>query len=499
MKYGIIDIGSNTFRLIIADILKDTYFITDGFKENVRLSAGIDQNGKLSQEKMEYGLKTLKMLVNYCKISQCDEIRVVATAALRKATNRQDFIDFARQNIGIEVELLPGELEAEYDYVGSVNAINLKDYLFMDIGGGSTEIGLIKNRSLVNVISLPFGSVDLAQNYNLSDKPAEKDLKKLEKYILSQYKEVEWLKKAKGLPLVGIGGTIRNMGKIQTRKEDYPLSAIHLYTISVDNVFDIYDTVSSISNKDRENINGLGKDRADIFVGACGAVKLLLEYCEGEKLIISRDGLREGLLFEKIGYGKNHVAQNPLELSVNNMMIVYDVDRKHAEHVLFLFKKLFEELQEVHMIQEDQSEIIYIASMLHDVGKMIDYKNHHEHTFYIMLNSILKAVEHKKHLIATVVAGNHTSSKLKNEIEKYTKILSKEELELIDKLSLLIKLAEGLDRSLSRKVKDIMCRRVDNYVIIKTINYDDISLETAYLKTFESDFEKTFGYKMIVV
>jgi exopolyphosphatase/guanosine-5'-triphosphate,3'-diphosphate pyrophosphatase len=499
MKYGIIDIGSNTFRLIIAEINNGTHFITDGFKENVRLSAGLGKDGKLNSEKMEYGLKTLKMLVNYCKISQCKEIRVVATAALRKAENRDEFIDYAKEKIGIKVELLPGEMEAEYDYVGSVNSLNQKDYLFMDIGGGSTELGLVKDRKLINSISLPFGSVDLAQSFDLLDKPSEKDIKKLEKYIVSQYKEVDWLKKAKGLPIIGIGGTIRNIGKIQKRKENYPLDAVHNYCIPKESVYDIYYTVSSISNKERESINGLGKDRSDIFVGACGAVKLLLEYCESEKLIISRDGLREGLLFEKLGYGKNNVSQDPLKLSVSNMIDVYGIDKEHAEHVLFLSRKLFDELKEVHKIEEEPSEIIYISSMLHDAGKMIDYKNHHEHTFYIILNSILKGAGHKNHLMSALIAANHTTSKFKVDMEPYMKVLSKEDLVLIDKLSVLIKLAEGLDRSLSMKVKDIMCRKVDDYVIIKTINYDDISLETAYLKTFEADFEKTFGHKMIVV
>ena len=138
MRYGIIDIGSNTFRLIIVDLGNDKHFIIDGFKETVRLSAGLDENNFLNEGKMVYGQKTLKMLVNYCKLSWCDEIRVVATAAIRKAKNRDEFLDYAKENLGITVEILSGDSEALYDYIGSVNSINVNDYLFMDIGGGST-------------------------------------------------------------------------------------------------------------------------------------------------------------------------------------------------------------------------------------------------------------------------------------------------------------------------------------------------------------------------
>ncbi|HAE43301.1 MAG TPA: exopolyphosphatase [Clostridiales bacterium] len=499
MKYGIIDIGSNTFRLIIAEIINDSYFVVDGFKESVRLSEGLDNDSMLSEEKLTYGLKTLKMLVNYCRQSGCEEIRVVGTAALRKANNRDVFIQQAMKDIDINVELLPGEMEAEYDYVGSINSINLDDYLFMDIGGGSTELGLIKKRKLKESVSLPFGAVDLAEKYNLKDKPDEKDVKKLEKFLTDQYKGLDWLKEAKKLPLVGIGGTIREIGKIQKRKSEYPLSAIHNYQVKPQELDDIYKSVSTVGFKERCGINGLGKDRADIFVGACGAVRHLVDYLNSDSLIISRDGLREGLLYEKMGYGIGNVTSDPLVLSVENMLKVYDIDYGHASHVLILFRKLFNELSEIHQIKENVDDIIYTASMLHDVGKLLDYKNHHEHTFYIMLNSLLSGISHKKQLMAAIVAGNHTDSKLKINLDMYTRLLTKEELQTVDRLSILMKLAEGLDRGLSSKVKDIMCRCVDKYVIIKTINYDDISLEIAYLRTLENDFENTFKLKMIIV
>ena len=499
MKYGIVDIGSNTFRLIIAEIKNGSYFVIDGFKENVRLAAGLDENNVLSQEKIDNGIKSLKMLVGYCRLSGCSEIRVTATAALRRAVNRQVFIDKAKEEAQVDVELLSGEEEATYGYVASANSIHLDDYLFMDIGGGSTEIGWVKNRQLQSVVSLPFGSVDLARKFHLEDIPTEEDLQSLREFCHEQYQSIPWIHQAKGLPMVGIGGTIRTIGKIQKRKVDYPLSAIHHYFIQPQELSDIYQDVSQVGFKSRHQINGLSKDRADIFVGACGAVYFLSQEIDSEGLLISREGLREGLLYEKLGYGKEHVAEDPLRFSVENMMNVYQIDSKHSQHVFFLFKKLFEELKPLHQIEEDVEEIIYIASMLHDVGKLLDYKNHHEHTFYIMLNSLLSGIDHKKQLMATLIAGNHTDSKLKIPLQDYLSILTEQEICIVDKLSVLMKLAEGLDRSLSRKVKDILCRIVDPYVIIKTINYDDISLEIAYLRTLEHDFKQAFKKKMIIV
>jgi exopolyphosphatase/guanosine-5'-triphosphate,3'-diphosphate pyrophosphatase len=499
MRYGIIDIGSNTFRLIIAEITEKSYFVIDGFKENVRLSEGLDKDSFLIEEKMEYGKKTLGMLVDYCRASKCEEIRIVATAALRKARNRDEFINYAKEEIGVDVELLSGESEAMYDYIGSINSLSKNNYIFMDIGGGSTEIGLVKDRKLINSISLSFGAVDLANTFNLRDKPKDDDLKKLEEYIEDKYKEVSWLDEGKNLPLIGIGGTIRTIGKIQKRKDNYPLSAIHNYYIDTKDVDELFEQVSLIGRKKRETISGLGKDRSDIFVGACGAVKHLLDHCGSSQLVISRDGLREGLMFEKCGFGFDNIKKNPLRLSVENMMMIYKVDIEHAAHVHFLMIRLFEELKDIHDIKDDMSDIIYASSMLHDVGKLLDYKNHHKHTFYIMLNSMFKGMSNKRQLISAIIAGRHTTHKLKVDLEEYYKILTVEEKEKIEKLSVLLMMAEGLDRSNSMRIKDIKCEKHKDTVIIETFSDEDITLEKAYMKFFENIFHSTFGLYIVVV
>jgi len=184
------------------------------------------------------------------------------------------------------------------------------------------------------------------------------------------------------------------------------------------------------------------------------------------------------------------------------MLKVYDSDIEHPEHVLFLFTKLFTELKDVHNIKEDVSNIIYASAMLHDIGKMLDYKNHYEHSFYIMLNSILRGLSNEEQLKASIVAGLHTGSKLKinkKQYKKIEKLFSKEEVKTLKKLGVLLAIAEGLDRSLSLKVKDLKCRRIKDYVMIKAINYDDISIELTYLKKFKNDFKKRFGLEMMIV
>lgn len=499
MKYGIIDIGSNTFRLIISEITDDYFKVVDDLKETVRLGAGFDSDMNLSQEKINLAIKTLKMFKNYCELSGTDMIRAVATAAVRKSNNKDEFVNKVHMKTGLKVEVLSGKIESYFDYLGAVNSLNIRDFIMMDIGGGSTELALINDNQLIDCISIPFGSIDLANEFDLYDDISEKSKDRLEKYLLDNYSNIEWLKNTDKFPLVGIGGTIRNIAKIHKRSTSYPLNLIHNYKMDFKDVEKIYSKVSLLDFKGRRKIDGLSNDRADIFVGACGAVYYLMKYLNIDDIYISKNGVREGLMYEKIGYNKDNIVENPLKLSISNAISLYNGNLIHSEHINYLAFKLFEELTDVHKIKENISDIFYTACMLHDIGKILDYTDHHIHSFYIILNSIIKGLSHKKLLMSALIAGNHTHRKLKVNYDIYDDILSKNDIEIIKKLGLILKIAEYLDRSLSRNVKDIKCKFVDDFVIIKTVNNTDITLEINSVMSTKEEFKKIFNRKLVAV
>ena len=217
---GIIDIGSNSFRLVTAQIDQNrSYKILDELKETVRLGEDLEKTMTLKESRIKVAIKTLKMFKHLCNAFSVEEIIAVATAAVRKAKNQKEFLERVKNEVDIDVRVLAGQEESFYNYWGVVNSIDIADGLIMDIGGGSIELVLMKDRKAIEKESLPFGALDLTERFGLKDRVSNKLEENLREFLYEQFSELSWLKDVDSLPLVGVGGTMRNIGKIDRKKK----------------------------------------------------------------------------------------------------------------------------------------------------------------------------------------------------------------------------------------------------------------------------------------
>ncbi|MGL4606625.1 MAG: exopolyphosphatase [Eubacteriaceae bacterium] len=486
---GVIDIGSNSVHLVIGSYFNNEYFqMIEDVKVNVRLCEGLSETGKLSDKRMEYGLKTLKMFKSMCNAYAPDEVIAVATAAVRKASNGQVFIDQVKKNTGIEIKIIPGEVEAAMDYLGAINTLEVQDALLMDIGGGSTEFVLIQHREKKEAVSCPFGSIDLAEKFDLIDEISTKKLEALNAFLKDAFDDIPLLKKAKGLPVIGVGGTIRNIGRIHRNLIDYPLEIAHNYQMTMGEVKQVCHLGAKMNLEERENLKGLSKGRTDIFVGASCALEKVMAYTHAPKLIISDAGLRDGIIYDFFGYNENNLVYDIFELSLANTMLNYGVNISHAYHVYRLSEKLFQELKPLHQIKTPVEKIMKASAMLHDSGIKIQYSNHHEHSFYLILNSGLLGLSQKELLMAAFVALNHRTNKKIKIAQEYFGLLKEEEVELIDQLSLFLQISEYLDRSMDGVVKDVICVIEEKKVVLQI----DSTQETLFKEIIVLECGKKF-------
>jgi exopolyphosphatase/guanosine-5'-triphosphate,3'-diphosphate pyrophosphatase len=497
-KIGIIDIGSNSVRLLLAEIGKNkSISIVNELKEYVRLGDGLDKDNVLSEEKIDLALKTLSTYKNICDSFKVSEITVVATEAVRRAKNRTEFLNKTKE-IGLDIRILTGIEEAYYDYFSTVNSMNVDNAILMDIGGASTEIILVKNRQLVNSISFPFGAITLTQHFQINDALDEEKEKALINYLRSELNTLDWLKESKGFPLIGIGGSIRTVGKIQKKVENYPLNLIHNYELKYGDVLAIYETVKSKNNTQRKKIKGLSGDRSDIFVGAAALVKTLMEFCSAKDLKISRNGIREGLLYSHI-CENDHPLDDILSFSIDNILINHNIDRLHSEHIYKLFKSLCKELSPLISNNECLDNIIKTAAMLHDIGSNITYYFHHKHSLYMILNSQIYGLSHRELVMSACIAANHGDDSLPLNYEDYSTILSKNDLVIIKKLGILLQLSESLDKSMTYQIQAITCAVDKDSVIIKTISNTDAFIEIKEALNCSDTFKDIFNKKLYVV
>lgn len=499
-RIGVIDIGSNSVHLVVAVYHNENgYFsVIDDAKVNVRLGEGMTRTGRLDPERMDVGVNTMKIYRRMIDAYQLDQVIATATAAVRKAENGDEFVRRVKEEADIDINVIPGEQEAMYDYLGVVNTIDIKDGLLMDIGGGSTELVLIQNREKKAGVSLPFGAVDLAEKFNLTDKPKKSDLEKLHVFLEGAFSQYPLLAEAKGYPVIGVGGTIRNMGRIHRRMTDYPLEIAQNYRMSRKDVKTVCEKTAAMDYQERKNIKGLSKARADIFIGASQAVMEIMGAIDSDRLIISKAGLRDGLLYESIGYGEGDLIPEVFEYSLVNTARQLDVNCIHAYQVYRISRKLFNELAPIHGLPLSRTldKSLRTAAMLHDSGIKIQYSNHQLHSFYLILNAGINGLTHKEMLIAAFSALNHRTGKKVQVDAEYAKMLTKQDLNIIDVFSSILQIAEYLDRDMDGVVRDVNCVISDDAVTLNVLSQEHSVFTDMILDECGKKFNRVFKHTL---
>lgn len=300
-RRAIIDIGSNSVRLIIYRIKGDSTFkVINEAKRTIRLGSYLREDDYLSESGLNILLKVLKVFKDICKRYEVLEIYVVATEAIRRSINKYDVCNKIKLDLGLEVNILSGLEEAKYGYLAIKNSMLEKNAVLLDLGGSSMEITLMENGEFKETISLPLGSIPLTKMFNnLESKEMEIELNK---FIYDRLQEISWLKKNNNLNVIGIGGIAKHIGRVSKGNEDYPKELLHNYSMTRDEISKIYAEFLKLPIKERSNFKGLSKKRAEIFAAPLGAILVILKYFDSAKYIISAIGLREGIIYEKYKY-----------------------------------------------------------------------------------------------------------------------------------------------------------------------------------------------------
>jgi len=498
-KIGIIDIGSNSVRLDVVQAGPGGSFkIIDSIKDSVRLGQNLGPGNDLNATKMERALDTLRFFKDLCGALEADSVLAVATEAVRQSANQNQFLSMIKSELGIDVRAISGTEEAFYDYLGVVNSMDISDGLIMDIGGSSIELILVKDRQLRERTSIPCGAINLTDQYNDFNASNAPHGDQFREFMLQIYRDIPWLQQDIGSPLIGIGGTMRNIGRINRKKINYPLDITHNYHFTARDLSDIYYTVKDTDLRHGKKIRGLSGDRTDIFTGAVAAAKYLVEYCRIQEIYISGSGIREGIAYQYLLGNDNPVA-DVLAFSLDNIISYLGLNRDHAYQIWYLLGSLFEQLKPVHKIEQPPAKVIKTAALLHDAGITINYYGHNKHSFYMILNSDLHGLSHRELLMAACVAGSHRKDDFKITIDNYILLINDADILLTQQLGVLLKLCESFDRRKQRYIREVRCTVQGDTVTMKLTSEADPRLEIDEARGSGPLFEKLFGKKLAIV
>ena len=447
-RIAIIDLGSNSARLIVMHIyVNGAYNLVYHQKETVRLSEGTAASRTLRPEATARAVETMRIFAYMCQLFKVDKILAVATAAVRNAKNGADLLATIEEQTGIRLEAITGHAEARTGFIGVINTLDIADGIVFDLGGGSTELTLIQNRKPMKVASLPFGAVNLTEQFGTQDKISDAQLEKLRNYIMRHLRKVPWLENT-ALPLIGVGGTARNVAKMDQKCKHYPFNKVHNYRLGDISLTDLWRNLTLADYKGRMKFSGLSSERADIIVAGTTIIKCLFDITRANRLIISGCGLREGLFFQYYfnRIGQSEIMKDILMHSTSNMLLFYKGDAVHAYHVAALTDAMFDGWRELHRLDDRDRQLLKVAALLHDIGITINYYDHPRHSAYLVENARLFGLTHREQMLAAVVAGWHdgpAAKYMRNRL--YSEFLDETDWQKARKMALLLSLAESLD------------------------------------------------------
>lgn len=499
-RVAIIDLGSNAARLIIMHIYDNgAYNLIYHQKESVRLSEGMGADGMLQPAAMARTIASLDLFAHMCKIHNADTIIGVATAAVRNARNGREFIAEIERRSGLCLQIISGEAEAKIGFVGVINTIDLTKGLLFDLGGASLEITLIKNRAVQHVVSLPFGAVNLTERFTMGDKIGEGRMREMISYLQEQFRRVPWLQDIR-LPLIGVGGTARNIAKMDQKRKNYPFSKVHNYRVGRLAIERLWQDLVSADLTKRRKIPGLSSERADIIVAGTTVVKCLCEAAHSEQLIISGCGVREGIFLKQYLSKLNHAEIIPdiLMHSAHNMLLFYKGNVAHAYKVMKFSETIFDGWQLRRDLGERNRTLLRVAAILHDSGITINYYDHARHSAYLVENARLFGLTHREQMLAAVIAGWHNGPITRFFRRIYSHFLDEADWEIARKLSLILALAESLDVTQLGLIKKVQAGLGDGQAHLCLCDAA-APIERQAVNKYRKWFKKEFGMELTII
>ncbi|WP_448549483.1 Ppx/GppA phosphatase family protein [Thalassotalea fusca] len=379
--YAVIDLGSNSFHMLITRQLADSVQVVDKVKRKVRLASGLDEHNRLSEQAIARGLECLSFFAERLQDIPRQNIRIVATATVRLATNRDDFLAQANQVLGHSINVLSGEDEARNIYLGVAHTnCSHKDRLVLDIGGASTEMIVGSDYHIHVVNSLNIGCVTFNnrffRNGTISQLAFEQALAAAKSEIMplvSSYQSFGWKS------VLGGSGTMQALAEL-LMYQGKPL------VISSEFLDETCQQVLAFANFDDIQIAGLGSERLPVLVSGLAILKALFECFAIEQLQLSSGALREGLLYEMLPDSHELAIRSR---TINGLIRKFHIDTLHAERVLDQVTSIYQQAKKPWAIDQRDFELLKAATQLCEVGLLLEFKHHQKHGAYIFQHADL--------------------------------------------------------------------------------------------------------------
>lgn len=501
-----IDIGTNSVRLLLVRISPNgSYQPLTKQKETVRLGDKEFIDRILQPKAMERATFVCKKFMELARAYRAEEIIAVATSATRDASNKVQLLEMIKKEANLEVCTISGSEEARLIYLGVSSGLRLGETkaIFIDIGGGSTEVSVGDQNQCYFLHSLNLGSIRLT-NMFLPDETgpvSEERYEQIKEYI--RHKSADIIKELSRYTVncaVGSSGTIENLAKIafvylhKTAHESFE-------KLEYEDLKKIVRAMCALPLEERRKFPGINAQRADIIIAGAAIIETLMEELNFSEVTVSKRGLREGLLVDYIS--KSEFSYMVTQMSVRKRSIMQlglacNFDEEHAHVVTRLALELFDSIQAlgIYEFKESERELLEYGAALHDIGAFLSYDTHQAHAYHLIRESSLPGFQPEEIEIIANLAYFHRKNIPK---KKHPNLegLSRETVKSIRALSALLRIAEGLDRSHTGIVSHVRFYIASTEVLVIEMHAQrECQLEIWEVEKQKKFFKKIFGYSL---
>lgn len=391
--FAVLDVGSNSARMIVFRLRRGEHLdVLEDARAPLRLARELRSGNELGMEAIERTLGALRDFRAVAEGAGADRVLAVATSAVRDAADGAVLLERAH-SLGVPLQIIDGDTEARLGFVGAIHDLAVSSGATLDVGGGSAEISRFHDRRLTRTWTFGLGSLRMSDRFLGDDPPSRSQLRRLRRAVTEELGEAGIGDLREGERLVGIGGTIRNLAKIDMRRTDHPLPLLHGYELDVDRLEQLTDELATRTLKRRARISGLNPDRADSVLGGALVLREVMRTLDADRVVVSSRGVREGLAL-----GGEEAVVPPSRwvrtISVATLSARFATwDAVAAERREMLATRLHGTLDPE--ARDAIGEMLVHASTVLDVGRAIDYYDRFEHAAMIVTAADLGGFTHE--------------------------------------------------------------------------------------------------------
>jgi exopolyphosphatase/guanosine-5'-triphosphate,3'-diphosphate pyrophosphatase len=514
VRIAAIDVGSNSVRLVVAEVLASGgYRVLDEERENTRLAAAMTKTGRLDPKAAD---ATVNVLRNFLRIAagySASQNRAIGTSALRDAEDGPEFCDRVRKELKLSIEVISAAEEARLAFLSVARAFDIsgREVAVADIGGGSTEIVLASSGLVDQVYETKLGTVRVAEECGVTGRSTEKQVAKLRDYVDRE------LKKEMGKPpfvpdmLFGTGGTFTAMASIIMASQGQAGQTMWGFRVTRAQIRHLVADLAQMTLEKRCKVAGLSPQRADIIVAGLAIIERIMRRLRVNVVQVHTRGVRDGLLLTMVqaaggtvgnatsaaaGDGTRSVpatlSSEERRAAVEEFAKNCSVDLQHARQVSRIAGSLWQQLAEPLKLKADDRELIELAAMLANVGYLINFEGHHKHSYHLILNSQLPGFERRQLQVLANVARYHRGNRPKQKHENFQELVP-EDQQRVKALAAILRLALALDRTHQQHVGEVRARVTDDGVRIIVQAHGDADVDLWAAERKVELFEKVFG------